>query len=116
MIDILKNRPAKLDHVNVDAARGEVIEQRFHNRFGRRVQKKCAVNKVDANDAQGFLLLDVARIEHTNVHHNFAGFAVRLGLKTHAHPAMTFVAAFKIARRDRIGEHEKLGVGTTLFV
>src|SRR5213079_3505191 len=56
VVHVAKFDSAELEHVDFETARGEVIEQRFDEFLRNVAQEKCAVTKVDAHNAERFLL------------------------------------------------------------
>ena len=74
------------------------------------------MEKIHSNHAKGFLLLDVRFVEQTYVDNNLVWLPTRLKLKSHAQPAMRFVALFETARRDRVGENKKRFLGAEFSV
>ena len=77
--------------------------------FGLVVETERAVEQVDADDAQGFLLQGVFGVEHPHVQDDLAVLVARMGLKSHAHPAVALVGALEVARRNRVGKGEERG-------
>src|SRR5262245_22865936 len=77
---------------------------------------KRAVKEIHPNNAEGFLLFDVCLVEQSNVNDNLAWLPARLGLKSHAQPAMRFAALFKAARRNRVGEDKECFLGPEFSV
>jgi hypothetical protein len=67
----------ELDHVDLEALGGQVVEQRFDELLGLVVQKERTVQQVDTHDAQGFLLQAGFAIEHAHVQDDLAGSSSR---------------------------------------
>ena len=109
VIDMPERDARELDHVDLDASGGKVVEQRLNQPLRLVVEEKGAVEQVYAHDAERLLLQRVFGVEHPHVDDDLAVLVARMGLEPHAHPAVTFVGAFEIARRNRIGEDEKRG-------
>ena len=55
---------------------------------GCAMQVKAAVNEVDADDAQGLLLVDRLAVEHAHMDDDLGRIGARLGLKANAQPAV----------------------------
>src|SRR5260370_35498123 len=62
-----------------------------------------AVDEVDTDGSERFLLPDAFFVEHSDVDEDFGGIGTGLGLKTNAQPAIASLAA----SGDRICEGEK---------
>src|SRR6185437_6541820 len=73
VVHVAKLDSAELKHVDLEATRGEVIEQRFDEFLRHVTQEKRAVAKVHAHNAERLLLGRCFFVEHAYVHHNLAG-------------------------------------------
>ena len=82
--------------------------------LGLAVQEAGAVDEIHADDAERLLLRGVLEIEHAHVDHDLLARAAGLGLKLHAHPAVTLVVAAEAARRHRVREREERGLFAAL--
>src|ERR1035438_10468644 len=71
------------------------------------VQKEGRVQKIDSDDTQRLLLQLVLVIQHSNMQDDLAVVIARVSLVFYAHPAVAFVGAMKITRRDGVGEGEE---------
>ena len=65
------------------------------------------MDQVYAKNAQCVLLFYIGVVEHAHVQDNILGRTSGGGLKTHAHPAVTFFAFFEALRRDGVGKCEE---------
>ncbi len=115
VVDRPKGGAAHLEHVHLDALGADVVQKRFDQLLGSFAEIKRAVDQVGPDDAQRLLLEDVIFVPHADVDHDLAGRAVRVGLKTHAQPAVAFVGAFVVSRGDGVGEHKERRVVATLL-
>ena len=109
VIDVPEGDARELDHVDFDAPRAQVVEQRLDELFGFVIETERAVEQVHADDAQGFLLQGVFGVEHPHVHDDLAVLVARMGLKPHAHPAVALVGALEVARRNGVGKRKEGG-------
>ena len=109
VVDVAERDARELDHVDFDAPRGEVVEQRLDELVGLVIEEERAVEQVHADDAQRFLLQGVFGVEHPHVEDDLAVLVARMGLEPHAHPAVALVGALEVARRNGVGEHEERG-------
>src|SRR5262249_40431248 len=59
--------PGELEHVDVEAVGGEIIKKRINQCIRSHVLVKGTMNKVDADDAQRFLLLNIFSVQQPHV-------------------------------------------------
>ncbi len=109
VVDPAKFDAAEFDHVDLDAAGGQPVEQALDHLVGLVVLEECGVHEVHADDAQRLLLQLRVLVEHAHMHDDLAGLVERVSLEAHAHPAVAFVAALVAAGDDRVGEGEERG-------
>ena len=107
IIDVAEFDARELDHVDFDALRGEVVEQRFEHQLRLVMQEKRGVKQIHADDAQRLLLKIVFAIQHADVDDDLAVVVPRVSLKFDAHPAMALVGALIVAGRHGVGEGEE---------
>ena len=77
IVHIAELDPAEFDHVDLDAAGGQLVEQRLDEPLRHVMKKKRAVAQVDADDAERLLLQRSLRVEHAHVHDDLAGLRRR---------------------------------------
>ena len=104
----------ELDHVDLDPAGGQPVEQALDEPLGLVVVEERAVQQVDADDAERLLLQRRLGVEHPHVQDDLAGLVARVRLELHAHPAVALVAAAVAARDHRVGEGEERGLVAAL--
>ena len=109
VVDLPEGDARELDHVDFDAPRGEVVQQRLDELVGLVVEEEGPVEQVHADDPQGLLLQGVLRVEHPHVQDDLAVLVARIGLETHAHPAVAFVGPLVVAGGNRVGKGEEGG-------
>jgi hypothetical protein len=97
----------KFDHVDLDAARVQVIQQIFDEPLRLVMQEKAAVAEIHTDDTERLLLCLRVGVEHAHMDDDLTRFVARVALKFHAHPAVAFVGALEIAGRDCVCECEK---------
>ena len=71
------------------------------------VQEEGAVQQVDADHAESFLLQAGLAVEQAHVHDDLALLVARVALELEAHPAVAFLGAVKTLGRHRVGEDEE---------
>ncbi len=98
---------AELDHVDLDPAGGQLVQQALDQPLRLVVLEERAVQQVHPDDAQCLLLCPGLDVQHPHVHDDLARLVVRLGLELHAHPAVAFVTAPEAARHHRVSEREE---------
>ena len=101
--------PAKLDHVDLDPAGGQSVQQALDQRFGLVVEEERAVEQVDADDADRLLLQRCLDVEHPDVQDDLAGVVPGMGLELEPHPPVALVVALEAAGHDGVGEGEERG-------
>ena len=89
----------EFDHVDLDPFGGQIVEQRFQHQLRLVMQEESRVEQVYADNPQGFLLQAIFVVQHADMNDDLAVLIARMRLKFHAHPAVAFVGALKIARR-----------------
>ena len=109
VVDLAEGDARELDHVDLDAPGGQVVEQRLDQLLGLVVEEEGAVEQVHADDAQRLLLQGVLGVEHAHVDDDLAVLIARVRLEPHAHPAVALVGALEVAGRDGVGEGEEGG-------
>src|SRR4029077_2774204 len=109
IVDMAELDSRKLDHVDFDTLRGEVVEQRFEDQLRLVLKEKVGIEQIDSYDAQSLLLQVIFTIEHADMDNDLAVVVPRVSLKFYAHPAMALVSALIVASRDGIGEDEEGG-------
>src|SRR5207247_3894565 len=75
VVHVAKFDSAELEHVDLEATRGEIIEQGFDEFLRNVAQEKCAVKKIDTNDAERFLLPRRFLVEPAHVADDLARLA-----------------------------------------
>jgi hypothetical protein len=116
VVDLTELDAAELDHVDLDAARRQAVEQALDQLVRLVVLEEGPVEQVHPDDPERLLLRERLHVEHPHVHDDLAWLVVRLGLELHAHPAMALVAAAETARHHRVGEREKAVLVAALVV
>jgi len=71
------------------------------------------MEQVHTEDPECLLLVQRVRVEQVRVEDDFGGQIMRVGLKPHAHPAMTVLGPTVPPGRHGVGEHEERGRVTT---
>ena len=99
----------EFDHVDLDAARVQIVEQALDELLRLVVQEEAAIAEVHADDAERLLLRLHFGVEHPHMDDHLAGLVARMALEFHAHPAVALVGALEIARRHGVRECEERG-------
>ena len=68
------------------------------------------MDKIDAQNTDGFLLKDIRGIPQVNVQQNIVGWTARLQLKPQTNPAMGVVGSGIVTRGDGIHKGEEAGL------
>ena len=105
---------AELNHVDLDALDGEVVEQGVDDGLGVPVQVHRRVDEVHAQDANGLRLLEAVAVPHRDVQEDIARFGTGLALKPDAHPTVGLVLPLETLGGHGGGEGEELGGRTAL--
>src|ERR1700722_4432637 len=108
-------RPAKIHEVDLDSL-FDVLCQACQKRFLGLQFIERRVNKIDAENADGFLLENVGGIAHIDVQQDVVRRATGLQLKAETDPAMRVVRSGKVARGDGINKREEARFRATVFV
>ena len=106
IVDLLEAGAGEFNHVDLDALGSEAVDKRC-DEGALAVEIKGGVNEIDADDAEGLLLLVIFLIEHANVDEDLGGLGAGLGLEANAHPTVGFAGLEMAARGDGIGEYEE---------
>ena len=101
--------PFELDHIDLDAGDGEVVDEAPQHFLGVAARVERGVDEVDPEDAERLLLLEVLPVPHADVHEDVVRGAARFGLEADAHPAVRLLATAVALGRDRVREDEELG-------
>lgn len=109
-------RAGELRHIDFDAGGGEVVEKRANESFRAVAEVEGAVDEIDADGAEGILLLDILRIQHADVDNDLAERGAWGGLEADAQPAVGFVVAAETAGGDGICEDKEAFVGTAFGI
>src|SRR5258706_6161412 len=72
---------------------------------------KSAIDQIDSDRSERFLLSNVFFVQHAHVNEDFGGLGAGLGLETDAQPA----AAFFTTGRDGVGKDEKSSAAPPFF-
>ena len=115
VVHLGEGRPRELDQVHLDTFHRQVVKERADEGVRLRMEVKGAIDQVDADDAKGFLLLDVFAFEHADMKDNVRRRGLGLMLKAHSHPAVRFGIAAITAGGDGVGENEEFGGATALL-
>ena len=107
VVDPGKGRSAEADHVHLDTFRREVIEQAADQLFRRAMETEGAVDEIDPDNSDRFLLRDVLRVEHADMNDDLIDAPAGHRLETDTHPTMRFVVTVEAARRHGVGKNEK---------
>ena len=107
VVHLGESRTAETDHVDLDAFGREVVEQAADEFFRLGMQAECAVDQIDADDAERFLLGDIFRIEHADVDDDFTDRTARIRLEADPHPTVRFTVTAVTARGNSIGKNKK---------
>ena len=100
---------AELDHVDLDALDGEVVEQGVDDGLRVPVQVHRRVDEVHAQDADSLRLLKAVTVPHRHVQQDVAGFGTRIALEANAHPTVGLVLTLETLGRHGGGESKELG-------
>jgi len=115
IVDVPELDAGELDHVDLDALGRQAVEQRLHEELGLVVEEAGAVDQVDADDPERFLLRLLLAVEHVDVDEDLAVGVARMRLKAHPEPAVALARSAEAARLDGVGEdEERRGVATAL--
>ena len=101
--------PLNSNHVDLNAADRQHVEQRLDEPLRHVMKEKCSVAQVDADDSERLLLQRGLGVEHAHMHEDLAGLIVRTALKLDSHPAVALVRALEAARDHGVGEGKKRG-------
>ena len=107
VVDSGKGRSAETDHVHLDTLRREVIEQAADQLFRFAMEAEGAVDEIDPDNSDRFLLRDVLRVEHADMDDDLIDSPAGHRLETDTHPTMRFVVTVEAARRHGVGKNEK---------
>ena len=107
-------RPAKTRQAHLRPTRVEAVEETAHQSLGIRVRFHRSVDKVHADDADGFLLFQVVLVQKAHVQHQVTGRTAWSGLETNAHPALAILLTAETAGGYGVGIYKKACVRSTL--
>ena len=107
VIDIAKFDAIELDHVDLDTLRRQTVDERLDEPGGIMVEEARSVDEVNADNSERLLLQLVGLVPHAHVNDDLRRLVSRMRLEFNTHPAVAFIGAFVIPRRDGIGEREK---------
>ena len=103
----LPRRTRGLDHVHLDVVQRKTVQERPQHVPRVLSLKDHREEKIDSEDAQGFLLAVRIRVAETGMDHHVAGGRTRSVLELHADPAVALVVSFVASRGDRVGEDKE---------
>jgi hypothetical protein len=86
---------------------GEVVDQGGDEGTGIIAAKKCGVNEVDAENAQGFLFAGGEWVEQVGVNNYLGGLFMGVSLEAEAKPAAAVSGFLKAAGGDGVGKSEE---------
>src|SRR5262245_27384186 len=106
-VEALERGARELDHVDLDTFPLHVVQQGLDELRGLLVMKEGRVRKIDADDAERFLLSRGILVEEKHVDENIGGRAAGLRLESDAEPALAVLVPRIASRGNRVGENEE---------
>ena len=116
IVHAFEDGAGELDQVDLDAAAIEAVHEAFHEGGGVVEQGVGAVDEVDTDEADGFLLAGGEGVEHFNVNEDFRRLGAGVVLETDAEPAVPAGGAGRTVSGYGVGEDEECGGFTALGV
>jgi len=106
---------AYIDEVCLQSPGPHVVVQAGDCRVRITWSEERAMDQIDPQYANDFLLIDAGIVKHIDVQDNRVWLTANLRLKTQPHPSLTFIGACEIACRDGVTEGEKTCVVAALL-
>ena len=106
-----EGRPGELDHVHVEALARQLVQERTNEPGGIGMAKECAVDQVDAEDAERLLLGHGGAVVQGDVDDRLGRLGLGLVLEADADPAAAVVVVLEAASGHGVGEGEEGGGG-----
>ena len=107
VVDAAELDAPKLDHVDLDPAGGEPVQEALHEGLGLVVLKESPVEQVDTDDSDRLLLQRRLGVEHVDVQNDLARLVAGMRLKLQPHPSVALVVPLIAAGHNGVGEGEK---------
>src|SRR5947208_3165596 len=99
-----------MDHIHLNTVRADIVNERGDELFRIVVQVQRSMDKIDAEDAESFLFLEIFLVPKPDVNGDLRGRLARFGLETNSEPSMGIVVPRVAARDDRVRKNEEPGV------
>ena len=109
IVHAFEDGAGELDEVDLDAAAIEAVHEALHQGGGVVEQGIGAIDEVDADESDGFLLAGGEGVEHFDVDEDFGGLGAGMVLETDAEPAVAAGGTGRTVGGYGVGEDEECG-------